>query len=185
MGNFTIASRGITSERYSRVAVILHWVTAILMIYMLFWGEDLIHVHGGQPGTNPALHASLGITILALTLIRLAWRFFKPPPADVPMSPVQKGAAHILHWAFYALLILIPLSGLAVFGNGAIHRHPEFASVQLFGLLPVPYYQFPQFGYLHGPMTKIAIGLLIIHVLAALKHQFIDRDRLLARMSLR
>ena len=174
----------VSPERYSRVAIILHWVTALLMIYMLFWGEDLIHARGGMPGTNPALHASLGTTILALTVIRLGWRFLKPPP-DVPMSQLQKTAAHVLHWAFYALLIFIPLSGLAEFGNGVIHRHPEFASVQLFDLFPVPYYQLPSFAQLHGPLTKVAIGLLIVHVLAALKHQFIDRDGLLGRMSLR
>ena len=178
-----IATGGSKRVRYNRVAVILHWVTAILMIYMLFWGEDLMRGEGGQPGSNPGLHATLGVSILVLTLLRLVWRFYKPPPPDVPMPSWQAAGAHALHWLFYALLIIIPLSGMAAMGNSIAGRHPDYAALQIFGFLPIPHYSLPWFGHAHGLMTKVAIGLLIVHVLAALKHQFIDRDGLIARMS--
>ena len=177
------ATGGITRERYSKVAVILHWVTAILMIYMLFWGEGLIKSFGATQAANPTLHASLGLTILILTVARLVWRFYKPPPPDVPMPAWQKIGAHAVHWAFYALLILIPLSGLAALDNEIAGRHPELASATFFGLFPMFHYSLPAFGHAHGLMTNVAIGLLALHVLGALKHQFIDRDGTLARMS--
>ena len=77
-------------QRYTMVAVILHWLTAILLIYMLFWGENLIKVPGGGTPANPNLHVSLGITILILAVARLLWRLFNPPPADLPMPLWQK-----------------------------------------------------------------------------------------------
>ncbi|MBG1231779.1 cytochrome b [Aestuariivirga litoralis] len=173
------ATGNVSSVKYSAVAVILHWVTAVVVIYMLFWGEDLIR---GRTPANPALHASLGFSILVLTIARLAWRFAKPPPPDVPMPRWQALAGHVLHWIFYGLLILIPLSGMAALDQEIAGRHPEFASLTFFGLFTVPHFSLGPLGAAHGLMTNLMIGLLALHVLAALKHQFIDRDGLINRM---
>jgi len=151
---------------------------------MLFWGEDLVHAPGGMPGTNPALHASIGLTILALSVIRLVWRLINPPPEDVPMPAWQRRLAHALHWLFYALLILIPLSGMAAWDRGIAGRHSEYANLTYFGTFTIPHYPLVWFGEAHKIFTKLAIGLLALHVAAALKHQFIDKDRLINRMSL-
>lgn len=172
-----------TSMKYSNVAIILHWITALLLIYMLFWGEDLIKTHGAPTAPNPMLHASLGLSILILSVARLVWRFMNPPPADVPMPAWQATASHIIHWGFYALLILIPLSGMASLDHSITGKHPEFASLTYFGLFPIPHFTLGWFGSAHDLLTKLAIGLLILHVLGALKHQFIDKDNLLKRMA--
>jgi cytochrome b561 len=78
-------------------------------------------------------------------------------------------------------MIGIPLTGMADFGHHLI-RHADQAGSTIFGLFPVPQIPFDAFGRLHGISTKLAIGLLILHVLGALKHQFWDKDRLINRM---
>ena len=172
-------------QRYNLVAIILHWITALLIIYMLIWGEGLINGHGA-PGSDPALHASLGLLILLLTAVRLVWRLMNPPPPDVPMSALQQKLSHALHWAFYALLLLIPISGLAKLDSWiAGGKHSEVANLTFFNMFAMPHFSMTWLGSGHGLMTKLAWALLGLHVLAALKHQFIDKDNLIKRMSLR
>ena len=172
-------------QRYNLVAIILHWVTALLIIYMLVWGEGLIR---GRPenhvaATNPGLHASLGLSILILTAARLVWRLMNPPPPDVPMPKWQALASHVLHWGLYALLVLIPLSGLAALDRSIAGKHPEYADLTFFDLFTMPHFPLAWFGSTHGLLTNLAWALLALHVVAALKHQFIDKDRLMNRMS--
>ena len=174
-------------QRYNLVSIILHWASALLMIYMIFWGEGLVK---GQPWmnppvapTNPGLHATLGILILIIAVARLGWRLLNPPPVDVPMPAWQAKASHALHWAFYALMIVIPLSGMAEWDRSIAGKHPEFADLGFFNLFAIPHYSMPWFGSLHGAMTNLTMFLLALHVAAALKHQFIDKDGLLSRMS--
>ncbi len=174
------------AQRYTTVAIILHWLIAILLIVMLVIGEgwikDQTWMKPVVPGSNPGLHASIGFLILLLTIARLAWRLMNPPPADVPMPAWQAKASHALHWAFYAVLFLIPLSGLAELGKTIAKRHPEYANLTFFSLFPIPYFSMDWFGNLHDVFTKLAWALLAVHVIAALKHQFIDKDNLIRRM---
>jgi len=176
----------ISAQRYTTVAIILHWVTAVLIIYMLWFGEALIKdqrwLTPPVPPSNPGLHASLGLLILILTVARIGWRLMNQPPADVPMPAWQITASHALHWAFYAVLFLIPLSGLAELGKFIAGKHPEYATLTFFGLFPMPHYSMPWFGSLHGLLTNLAWALLAVHVIAALKHQFIDKDNIIGRM---
>lgn len=166
--------------RYTNIAILLHWTIAVLIIYMLFWGEDLIR---NDKGTfYPSMHASIGVTILVLSVLRLVWRLMNPPPA-LPGGDHgwQAKASEFTHWLFYALMIAIPLTGMADFGRHLV-RHPEQSGATILGLFPVPQIAWSALSGIHGPLTKVAIGLLILHVLAALKHQFWDRDRLINRM---
>jgi cytochrome b561 len=173
-----------TSERYTTVAILLHWAIAVLMIYMLFWGEDLISRTHGTFG--PSLHATIGVAILVLSFARLAWRVANPPPAlPATTKSWEAKAGHITHGLFYVLMIGMPLTGLMAF-TGHLVMHSDAVGSTIFGLMPVP--ALPNFGLglsvllLHTIGSKVGIALVFLHVVAALKHQFWDKDGILRRM---
>ncbi len=98
------------TSKYTKGAIYLHWTIGTLMIIMLFFGEDMIR---NATGTfYPSLHASLGIAILMLTLVRLWWRLVNTPPAlPASMKRWEVTVSHITHIVFYILMIVLPLSG--------------------------------------------------------------------------
>jgi cytochrome b561 len=173
----------VSNLRYSNVAIMLHWLIAALMIYMVLFGEDLIRRPTGT--FYPSLHASIGISVLILSLARLAWRLMNPPPAlPSRMKRWEVVVSHITHWSFYALMIGIPLTGLMAFTH-MLPKEAILSGTTLFGIASVP--GLPDIGgaggNVHALASKALEALIILHVLAALKHQFWDKDSLLKRMS--
>ncbi|TVV75289.1 cytochrome b [Sphingomonas solaris] len=175
------AERG---DRYTRVAIWLHWVIAAFVLYNLTGG-----IYGSflpETAPNPLFsgHKALGITILFLSLARLAWRLTHRPPPLPAMPRWQAGSAHALHWLFYVLIILMPLSGW-IFSSAGMKRWP----LNWFGLFDIPYLPIaqsvtggaPAFTF-HVYAGWIMAGLVMLHIAAALKHHLVDRDRTLARM---
>jgi cytochrome b561 len=174
------------SGRYDRIAMALHWVIAGLMIYMIFFGEGLIRGERGAAITSlvgPSLHASLGIAILVLSVARLAWRLANPPPAHPPgITSWEQTLSKVTHALLYGLMIGMPLTGLLGF-DAQLTRHPEMAGVTIFGLMTVPLIATSlPFMLLHSLGSKLGMALISLHVLAALKHQFVNRDGLMGRM---
>lgn len=173
------------TERYSRLAVLLHWVIAGLMIPMLFFGEELVEVEEGGGTFLPSVHASVGMAILILTLLRIALRLiYTPPPLPASMPDWQRKLSGITHGLFYLLLIALPLTG--VMASKAMTEAPFAADMSIFGFmtavdLPLP--ALPGASQVHEAGGKIGIALLILHVLAALYHQFWVKDGLLRRMT--
>ncbi len=178
-----------TSEKYTKVAIALHWVIAILMIFMLFFSEDLIKVPRGSSLADwgPTAHASIGLLILLLSVVRIGWRLSNPPPPLPTNMPYwQVMATQVSHAGFYLLLIAIPLLGwFAMAPYAAEHTDPQ--AVTFFKLFAVDI--MPDIGgwtiEAHDIVGKLAMFLLFLHVLAALKHQFIDKDGLMRRMMFR
>lgn len=176
---------------YDGVAMIIHWVTAVLMIFMVFFGEELMEGGEGEEAGEalagvfgPSLHVNLGVTILALTVIRVLWRLgHRAPPYPPSMKRWEIGFSHAVHALFYVLMIGLPLTGWLAFGE-FLSEEPGMAAVKVFGAFPLPVS--PDWGDLaEGPHklgSKIAMALIALHVLAALKHQFVDRDGIMARM---
>lgn len=178
--------------KYNGVAMVLHWVTALLMIFMVVFGEDLIRVSSTADAASvtsagiflPSLHVSIGVSILLLTVIRLAWRVINPPPAyPGTMKPWEVIISKITHLLFYVLMLGLPVSGWLAFGSYSVER-PLIKVASAFGLFPMPVG--PDLGQIgpamHGLGSNAAIALVILHVLAALKHQFIDGDTVMRRM---
>jgi cytochrome b561 len=178
--------------RYDGVAMIIHWLTAVLMIYMVFFGEDLMKsgetlAKAGDTANatfEPSIHVTLGVSILLLTLLRILWRVTHTAPAyPARMKRYEVVASKSLHGLFYILLIAIPLTGWITFG-GFSEEVPAMAQAQLFGLFAMP--QPPFTGEwakeLHELGSNAAMILIGLHVLAALKHQFIDKDGIFGRM---
>jgi cytochrome b561 len=171
------------TERYSRLAIYIHWIMAVMIIGMLIFGEDLMTSRGTTLGRSA--HATIGISVLGLIALRILWRFASPPPA-LPrhMRSWEKALSHVSHAFLYALMALIPLSGIFAYAEFAVD-HPAAADAKLFGLFAMPRLDwFPGWNFeaFHGLASNAMIGLVGLHALAALKHQFYDKDNLLARM---
>lgn len=170
-------------NRYSTVSLLLHWGIAALVVTQIC----LIAAHEATDGPISrefvTLHKSVGLTILMLTLIRLGWRMANPAiPLPQAMPTWQKLLARATHVLFYVMLLAMPLVGWAASSAG---RRP----ISWFGLFDWPLLPLPQSRDLAGDLmdmhelaAKALIVLVLLHVLGALKHHFIDRDNVLHRM---
>ena len=176
---------------YNRVAIILHWLMAILLIGMLLLGEDMMELkkdvgedHGAGGFTFVNLHINIGIAVLILSVIRLAWRIANPPPAlPDTVKPWEKKLASITYSLFYLVMIGLPITGW--FGlPGFLAKHPDVMGLNLFGVADLPLAPALPIKtiILHKLGSKIGLALLALHVLAALKHQFIDDTKIFSRM---
>lgn len=171
-----------TPERYGSVAQALHWLVVLLLIGQVAVGKIAKEMPDGfDKLVLLARHKSVGITILALAAIRLAWRLFDRPPPPPPMPRWQRVASRATHWAFYVLLFAMPLTGWMM---SSASNYP----VSWFGLVQLPDFVAPDrelkhlFEEIHETLAKTLIALALLHVAAALKHHFVDRDGLLQRM---
>lgn len=173
-------------NRYSPVSLILHWGIAALILTQVL----LITAYEATEHTNELLskefigfHRSVGLTILVLTLARIGWRVANPAiPIPETTPRWQKIVARTTHVLFYVLLIALPLGGWAA--SSAAQRPIEWFGLFTWPWLPVPH-DFPLAGKLldlHRLGVKALYVLLALHVFAALKHHFIDRDNVLHRM---
>jgi cytochrome b561 len=173
-----------TRTKYDLIAISLHWLTAVLIIFMLVYGEDLMDRR--QPDIfNATVHASVGATILILSVIRLVWRMITPvPPLPASMKPWEVGLSKATHAIFYVMMIGLPITGWLAFSETVV-RHPGFEGTTFFGILQIiqvaAAVDLP-FGNIHSLGSNLMIALVALHVLAALKHQFVDKDNLLGRM---
>ncbi len=171
-----------SAVRYGFVAQSLHWVIVGLLIVQVTLGKVADDLPLGLDKLAMlARHKSVGITILALAVIRLTWRLIDRLPAPMPMPNWQLLASRLTHAAFYVLLFALPISGWLM---SSAANYP----VSWFGLAQLPDLVAPdrEFKHLleevHETLVNVLIALTILHIVAALKHQFIDRDGLLRRM---
>jgi len=165
-------------QRYGGVSQFLHWLTALLVFALLGMGK-LAHIHAGE-GPLFGIHTALGLTVLVLTLFRLGWRLTHAVPPLPPGPAWQRGLARVTHLAFYLLLVLVPVSGWLM-------TSAEGEALSWFGLfdvprLPVGKAQAEAFEEVHELQGNVLLALAGLHVLAALKHHFMDRDQVLRRM---
>jgi cytochrome b561 len=168
--------------RYTGVSKTLHWVIALLAFSQLAMGK-LFEVEAGEPGSLFFWHTAFGLLVLALMVVRLGWRLTHAVPAQPPTTPGwQQLAARATHLAFYGLLIALPVSGwlLASLDGDAV----SFFGLFLVPPLPVPGGEASEdlLEEGHELLGNILLVLSGIHVLAGLKHHYIDRDDVLRRM---
>ncbi|GAB3471278.1 cytochrome b [Massilia terrae] len=171
--------------RYSLPAIVLHWLIALFIIGTFILGLVMTDI----PGLSPtklryfSWHKWLGVTVLGLAALRLLWRLAKrPPPLPAGTPGWQQQAAHWMHILLYVLIVAVPVSGYAFTLAAGV-------PVVYFGVLPLPVFFGPDpvlkpvLREVHYWLDMSLAALVLLHVAAALKHQFIDRDGLLARMS--
>lgn len=171
-------------QRYTRTAIWLHWLIAALIVAGFSLGVTMVDIPGLTPTKLKyfSWHKWLGVTILALACVRLLWRLKHPAPPYLDSMPTwQQKAAAMLHFLLYVLIIAIPLSGY-------FYSLAAGVPVVYLGILPLPVFigADPELKVIlkqvHYVLNMALLGAVILHVAAALKHQFIDRDGVLKRM---
>lgn len=175
------------SARYNGPAIALHWLLALLILFTLGFGTYMTELPF-SPGRLKLYnwHKWAGVTILVLSLVRLAWRLTHRPPAlpaavQASMPGWQTRAYHATHWVMYALFFAVPLAGW-------IYSSMAGFPIVWFGVLPLPDLVAVDKEFakvikpVHAVLAYTLLALVVLHVGAALKHHFVDRDGLLARM---
>lgn len=188
-------------ERYTAVAVALHWAIAAAILANLglgWWMGEAIEDQATAAQAIAAfqLHKSLGLTVLALSLLRLAWRLaHRPPSLPEAMRPWERFAARSVHWAFYALMLVLPLSGWLYASTQWREDSPLAVPTLWFGLFEVPHlFGLDELAHAarrdlahdlrdaHEMLAWSLAALLALHVGAALKHRLVERDAVFASM---
>jgi cytochrome b561 len=169
--------------RYGAAAQILHWVVAGLIVtqFVLASMADDLPL-GAHKLALLARHKSFGMTILMLAIVRLLWRLGHRAPALPPaMTAFERIAARSTHIAFYALLFAMPLTGWMM-------SSAKNYAVSWFGLFTWPNliskdeHAFELLRTTHHTLSKVLLAIAVLHILAALKHHFWNKDDVLRRM---
>ena len=184
-GNTGRVRRDMTNDaqRYTGVAIALHWLIALTILCTFVLG---LYMSGLQ--LSPAklklysYHKWIGVTIFLLVLARIAWRLgHRPPSPPASMPAWQHSAASIAHFFLYALTLAIPLSGWLMSSASGFQ-------VVYLGVVPIPDLLAKnkevagQLKEWHESLNWLMVAVVALHVAAALKHHFVDRDTVLARM---
>jgi len=192
------------STGYTKTAKVLHWLIAIGIFIMFGIGwfmADLpkdvpkqtafdvfdlgIYTWQSAEAISPRnfyfnLHKSVGVTIFALIIIRVLWRFsHKPPALLASYKEFERKLAKGTHYLLYLLMVALPLSGLimVIYGKYGV----KWFGIDLFGGLDSKPMR-DAFKEVHEIIGLIILAVLALHILGALKHKFIDKDETLSRM---
>jgi cytochrome b561 len=187
MSKTTTTSNGsnlITAKAYGNTAYFLHWFMALLIFANFALGLYMEKFEKNTPPRDAILfyHASIGSLIFMLLLVRLFWRLTHRPAAlPVQLARWQVLSAHVMHWALYVLLLLVPFSGY-------VHRLAGAHPVNFFGMGELPVFIGKNeplrllTDSLHVSLVWVLTVLVMGHILAALKHLCLDRDGVATRM---
>jgi cytochrome b561 len=182
------------AARYTRVAIVLHWLIAVGILgnLALIWCVNSVPDDWIRPVIDT--HKSIGITVLGLVLLRILWRIsHRPPPLPHVFPKWERASAHAAHFLLYIIMLGLPLSGWM---HDSAWKDAPTHPMTLFHLVP-----WPRIGYLmnlppqlkehmhdvlfavHAWFAYVLYALLVLHVGGALKHEFIDRHSVLRRMT--
>jgi cytochrome b561 len=196
-----------TPSRYTKTAIILHWLIAIFIALMFVLGWYMAELPKEAPKQmaydlfdlgvytwqvaeeiSPRtfyfnLHKSLGLTVLALIVLRILWRITHTPPAALSSyKAIEKKVATATHHSLYLLMLVVPVTGLTMAINSK-YGVKWFGIDVIAGLDNKPVRDF--FECTHEFVGIVLLVLIGIHLLGALKHKFIDKDNTMSRMSLK
>lgn len=169
-------------QRYAGSMIVLHWLIALCIIGMLALGLYMVGLPKGLPlkATLINLHKSLGLTIFLLVLLRIMARATHKPPPLPPMRAWQRAAARTTQGLLYVAMVAMPLTGYL--GSSFNRYGTRFWGIAL-----------PKWGWddavlrgrffgAHQVIAYVFIALIVVHLAGVIKHQWIDRDKLIARM---
>lgn len=171
--------------RYSNTAVTIHWITVILVLAQAYFGFTFALSEPGPARDGIFIwHKTTGVVILLLTLARLAYRLKNPPPPFSPELPAwERFAAVWNHRLFYLLLIAMPIVGfIAVSGYANGPTTPLLGGIEVPVIPGISNETGDMAGEVHELAAYLLVLLIVLHIGAALKHQFVDHWRGAARM---
>jgi len=173
-----------TENHWGLITVAIHWLSALMVFGLFAFGLWMVELEYYSVWYHraPDLHKSIGILLGVMTLLRLIWRLNNSRPAPLNShTPMEQKMAASMHYLLYLLLIMVMLSGYLI--STADGRAVDvFNGFQLPATLHGIDNQEDIAGLVHLWSAVILISLVVIHALAAIKHQFFDRDRILHRM---
>ena len=171
--------------QYSKRMVIVHWLILAIVVAAWFLGDDLADATDGGKATLAGyiVHASVGGTILLLTLVQLYFRRKDGAPPMLADAPILQAVAKAVHYAFYTVLILLPATGVVTIITSKAGKALLAGDANM--LPKEDGYKDVFAQWLHEQLVNVLIVLVVLHILGAIKHQFIMKDGLMERMSLR
>lgn len=172
-----------TIDSYGSTAKTLHWLIFAAIAFNITSGLTMGELpRGNLQNLLYLLHKSTGVTILGLAILRFIWKLMNVAPAlPATLSPVEKMAAHVSHWVLYALMLAVPLSGYVFTMAGGfgfdwygLFRFPDLVGRDK-GLAD-------KAAWTHALLAWALLGMVTLHVAAALRHHFMLKDNTLTRM---
>jgi cytochrome b561 len=173
-----------TDEQFGLISTYIHWVSAVMVFSLFalgFWMVDL-NYYSEWYRDAPYYHKAFGLTLFLLTLVRIVWKLNNKAPKDLGNKKVEHKLAKLAHLALYGLLLLIMFSGYLI-------STADGRGIELFNLFTVPSMgelfvnQEDLAGEVHEIAAYTIMAMVVLHVLAALKHHFIDKDETIKRIT--
>lgn len=177
-------------SRWGIVSRLLHWGIAALILFQLGLGLVMTRLVDdvGRQFALTQTHKSIGFAVFVLVLVRIGWRSINARPAPPLMPRWQARAAEVSHLALYCLMVALPVSGWLLASASPVQDLLQMQN-EVFGMfaLPDPFVPGSEalagvVGRVHTALAVLLVAVLLLHGGAALKHQFVDHDGLLARM---
>lgn len=172
-----------SENKYGLITKTIHWVTALLILMLLCMGFKMTSLPFGEDKLWVyMLHKSLGLTVLLLAFVRVAWHVISKRPSDLPTHATwEKKLAHVVHFLIYVALFAMPLSGWIMSSAGDFTV--QFFGINMPDIAPKNEKLFDATLWFHQTMALVIIAVVALHAAGALKHHFIDRDITLKRMT--
>lgn len=172
-----------TPEHYGWIMMSLHWLIAILIIGLIILGLYMVPLAIGRFKLKLyGWHKEWGLLVLGLVALRLIWRWLNTNPSlPIHMWLIEKIVARLMHYLFYVLMFLVPISGWLMSSAAGL-------PVSFFGLFILPDFVYPNeqsrlfFQQAHEILAYVLLACIVLHTLAALKHHFINKDDVLRKM---
>lgn len=171
-----------TAAQYGWMSLALHWLMAlgIFAMYGLGLWIDELDYYDALYQTLPHIHESIGIVLAGILAFRLAWRLIERAPDDTDLKPLERRAAHLMHWAFYAVIAAVAVSGYLI-STADGRPLAVFDWFQVSATISGPH-QEDLAGEVHEWLANLVMAMAALHGAAALKHHYWDGGRSLRRM---